>query len=761
AYGAILGVPPGIRNSTNNIAAMRHIRETPITYSLSTSRSSLPLLSQSVSTHTSTFNSSNQTLTDFTMEPKNSSISNDREPCKTTAASSAHARPNRKSTASSAMVMKPNGKSAVSSAILKKPNASTAVSSAHDDQRCVSRPNRSSLEVSTGSFLGGYTKTLIGQEMILIDEEGTVIQGFVPAGRVGTYELEPGSVYKLRNFFGSRNKARYRVTDHSATVTFAWNTELKILDNPLVSIHEDRFRFHSYEEFYANCDRKVDLYDYVGHMKLVNGQTITEHTVLDEVDISDKRHLCLYLWDKAASDFCVKFKSYGSTPSVLLVTTVNPKHLGGTLALTSMASSRVFMDSDVQPSRDYLGWLSSNSDIANKINEEVVTKPETATLEELFAYIKQETTKVAWFECTTTIDDVVQGSPWYYISCGGCNSKAVKGPTSLICNNKKCGKSVVTGKLIFPHCRYLTRILVYDKSEQAVFVVLSDAGKELTGKHASELVASYFETQTITVTKIFPPEAPQPIAPLEEHAVPTTSGDILESGSDGHLRLLNQMNPSVARVADTALRILLRSECFCCGRLTGNIQPNDSKNLTEGDIYEFSGFSVIHNSRHRKLTQLPYYIQIDQKTITLNVTVNGPIFSVHNLSPQNYRNLLRLATTPTYLPDVVGQIVIIQKIKPYHPELNIDATIGLWLNRSTIVKLILCDKQVADFSILQSKKDRKFKVFIITSIIPKLFQGKLLLRSSPATNFYFNKSIDYIKHFKRQIRDHAKPCSKE
>uniref|UniRef100_A0A0D3AXM0 DUF223 domain-containing protein n=1 Tax=Brassica oleracea var. oleracea TaxID=109376 RepID=A0A0D3AXM0_BRAOL len=194
------------------------------------------------------------------MEPKNSSISNDREPCKTTAASSAHARPNRKSTASSAMVMKPNGKSAVSSAILKKPNASTAVSSAHDDQVMFFRdvslgPTEAVLRFRLVHFWEARnpnTKTLIGQEMILIDEEGTVIQGFVPAGRVGTYELEPGSVYKLRN--------------------------------------------------------------------------------------------------------CVKFKSYGSTPSVLLVTTVNPKHLGGTLALTSMASSRVFMDSDVQPSRDYLGW---------------------------------------------------------------------------------------------------------------------------------------------------------------------------------------------------------------------------------------------------------------------------------------------------------------------------------------------------------------------------------------------------------------------
>ncbi|WZZ73288.1 hypothetical protein YC2023_084658 [Brassica napus] len=202
------------------------------------------------------------------MKPKNSSISNDREPCKTTAASSAHARPNRKSTASSAMVMKPNGKSAVSSVILKKPNASTAVSSAHDVQVMFFRdvslgPTEAVLRFRLVHFWEARnpnTKTLIGQEMILIEEEGTVIQGFVPAGRVGTYELEPGSVYKLGNFFGSRNKALYRVTDHSATVTFAWNTELKILDNPLVSIHEDRFRFHSYEEFQANCDRKVDLY---------------------------------------------------------------------------------------------------------------------------------------------------------------------------------------------------------------------------------------------------------------------------------------------------------------------------------------------------------------------------------------------------------------------------------------------------------------------------------------------------------------------
>ncbi|KAG2257983.1 hypothetical protein Bca52824_077277 [Brassica carinata] len=474
------------------------------------------------------------------MEPTgNSPDSSDRKTGKKIVASSATVKPNGKSISSSAIA-----KTDVSSPVPVKPNVATDLSSVHADQVMLFRdvsfgPREAELRFRLIHFWEArnpLTKTLIGQEMLLIDEE-------------------------LNNFFGSRSKVQYRVADHIATVSFTWNSDLAVLDNPPVPFPEDRFRFHGYEEFRANCDSKGDLYDYVGHMKLVNGQTISDHIVLDEVDISEKWHICvhvqthdgpvmkLYIWDKAASDFCQKFKSYGGTPIVLLVTTVNPKHLGaGTLALTTMSSSRVFMDADVQPSKDYLEWLSSNSDIANRVAAEVVTKPETVTLGEIFSYIKQEGSKVAWFECTATIDDVVQGSAWYYISCGGCNSKAVKGPTSLTCNSKKCGKREVTGV-----AQYLTKISVYDESEQAVFVVLGDAGKELTGKHASALVVSYFEkrrfvvkvsdhnltgkTQTLTVTKILPPEAPQPIEHLEEKANPSrgfedAAGDMVRKASE-------------------------------------------------------------------------------------------------------------------------------------------------------------------------------------------------------------------------------------
>ncbi|KAF2567159.1 hypothetical protein F2Q68_00025180 [Brassica cretica] len=179
-----------------------------------------------------------------------------------------------------------------------------------------------------------------------------------------------------------------------------------------------------------------------------------------------------------------------------------------------------------------------------RVNAEVVTKPEPATLGELFSYMNQASAK-----CTATIDGVVHCSGWYYIGCGVCHTKATKGPTTLMC--KKCGKSEIIGV-----AQYLTKLSVYDHNDQAVFVVLGDAGEELTGKEAAELVERYYQandsvggdhivpvpqamidtigqtrkfivkvsnhnltakTQTLTVTKVLPLEAPKPEGNLREN----------------------------------------------------------------------------------------------------------------------------------------------------------------------------------------------------------------------------------------------------
>ncbi|KAG5396349.1 hypothetical protein IGI04_018163 [Brassica rapa subsp. trilocularis] len=395
------------------------------------------------------------------------------------------------------------------------------------------------------------TKLLIGLEMLLIDQEETIIQGFIPSGRMDTYlpHMRAGGIYRLHNFFGSNNKTLYRVSEPSVTITFSSTSVLSDLEDSSVCFPEDRFRFYGYEEFNAACDLKGDLYDYVGHIKLVNGQVLNDSLVVDEAEIASTRRVLLhvqthdgpvmkmYLWDKAASDFGERFKASGGTASVILVTTLNPKRYGGALCLSSMASSRIFMDSDVQATQDYLNWLNSNLDVAKRVDADVVTKTETVTIGELFSYMKQADAKVAWFECIATIGDVVHGSGWYYIGCGGCHTKATKGPTTLMCK------------------KYLAKISVYDNNDQAVFVLLGDSGHELSGKKASELVESYFEanedegsdhlvpvpqalidtigqtrkfivkvsthnltgkTQTLTVTKVLTPEDPDIGVNLEE-----------------------------------------------------------------------------------------------------------------------------------------------------------------------------------------------------------------------------------------------------
>ncbi|CAN6905891.1 unnamed protein product [Brassica oleracea] len=229
------------------------------------------------------------------------------------------------------------------------------------------------------------SKILIGLEMLLIDEEGTVIQGFIPPSRIDTYlrHMIPGSTYRLNNFFGSKTKKVYRVADPDVTITFSWNSVLSVLKDSSIRFSEDRFRFHGYEQFEAACGLRGDLYGKISQ-------------------------------------------------------------------------------------------LESNSEVANRVNAEIVTKAETATIGELLSYMKQEEAKVAWFECTATIDDVVRDSAWYYIACGGCKTKANKGPTTLMC--KKCGKAEITGA-----------------AEEEFFVVLGDAGHELTGKKTSGLVESYYE----------------------------------------------------------------------------------------------------------------------------------------------------------------------------------------------------------------------------------------------------------------------------
>ncbi|KAH0881006.1 hypothetical protein HID58_068400 [Brassica napus] len=321
----------------------------------------------------------------------------------------------------------------------------------------------------------GGPDILLGIEMLMIDSEGTVAQGFIGLNRRNQYEkeLKCGMIYTLTNYYASNTKVMYHVADQRLVICISHASELRKVEEDIEAILTERFRIHSFADFEANCDLRGDLHDVVGHLKLVDGHPLHQRPVLCTKDDSASRkvmvHLQLkdgpvinvYLWDEAAENFRVKFDACADTPTVLLVTTVNPKRLGGKLCLSSMSSSRVFLDEEVDPTKEYLTC-------------------------EIAAFIKREPAKVAYFDCIATIDDVKHGTEWYYIACKDCQTKLNCGPTTLLC--PKCGNENATAV-----ANYWVEMSVYDNEEQCTFIILGDAGKELTGRKATELIDTYAE----------------------------------------------------------------------------------------------------------------------------------------------------------------------------------------------------------------------------------------------------------------------------
>ncbi|XP_048602061.1 uncharacterized protein LOC125580854 [Brassica napus] len=334
---------------------------------------------------------------------------------------------------------------------------------------------------------------LLGIEMLMIDAEGTLAQGFIGQNRRNQYEkeLQRGRIYTLTNFYASNNKVMYNVADQRLVICISHASALSKVEENIEGILTERFMVHSFSDFEANCDFRGDLHDVVGHLKLVDGQVLHQRPVLCTNEDSASRkvmvHLQLkdgpvinvYLWDEAAESFRLKFDASAATPTVLLVTT-------GKLCLSSMSSSRVFFDEEVDPTKEYLAWLTTNPFVTSLVNPVEVVKAETLTISEIAAFLKHQPAQVAYFDCNATIDDVKLGTEWYYIACKDCQTKLNRGPTILLC--PKCGNENATAV-----ANYRVELSVYDNDEQCTFIILGDAGKDLTGRKATELIDAYVQ----------------------------------------------------------------------------------------------------------------------------------------------------------------------------------------------------------------------------------------------------------------------------
>ncbi|KAG7599732.1 Nucleic acid-binding OB-fold [Arabidopsis suecica] len=72
--------------------------------------------------------------------------------------------------------------------------------------------------------------------------------------------------------------------------------------------------------------------------------------------LKDGETIRIYLWGNIAASFRERWNKSEVKPTVLLLTTVNPKTIGATVSLSSTSSTRLFFDTDVDETKQFLTW---------------------------------------------------------------------------------------------------------------------------------------------------------------------------------------------------------------------------------------------------------------------------------------------------------------------------------------------------------------------------------------------------------------------
>ncbi|CAN6868315.1 unnamed protein product [Brassica oleracea] len=320
---------------------------------------------------------------------------------------------------------------------------------------------------------------LMGVELLLIDSKSTTIQGFISTHFLPRFkeDLKPNTVYKLNGFSIRPSKSVYRVSPHKHGINFNNKTTFAPVHEVDYQIDSQHFRIRDLQAFTDIVDKHTDLLDIIGFLLVINGDNLETQTpmatapapagerskdmVFLHVQLEDGETARVYLWDKIDAAFRSRWNDSKTKPTVILLTTLNSKTLGGVVTLSSTASTRLFFDSDIIETEKLLRYIYTHLNI-----------------------------QVASFICTATITDVMEEYGRYFISCTACKWQLERSETTFICPNFKCKKPNTVGLI-----RYRFEVKVCDDSgNEGTFVIFDKEALKLVVRQAPDVMNEMSES---------------------------------------------------------------------------------------------------------------------------------------------------------------------------------------------------------------------------------------------------------------------------
>ncbi|CAF1920723.1 unnamed protein product [Brassica napus] len=269
---------------------------------------------------------------------------------------------------------------------------------------------------------------LISVDMLLIDENLTVVHGSIPASR----QLQ----FKNRLSEGSTDFEKLPATDSI--------------------IPTEHFRFRQDDRIIELANTGNQLPGVIGELCAIRS-TITDRipgaqrVMLTLRLESEGATVCVSMFDYLALAFHNKLDGYGKEPRIVIVTGINPKMVSGVDPDQSGSSSKVVHAQKIEP----------------------------MTVSELNQFVLTADPQIIEFLCTAKVTEIQLDEGWSYIGCSVCSKKLTREETSFAC--VPCNETNAVAKL-----RYRMILSVSDATGAAAFLGFDTEMSKLTHVLTSE-----------------------------------------------------------------------------------------------------------------------------------------------------------------------------------------------------------------------------------------------------------------------------------
>uniref|UniRef100_A0A0D2ZR01 Replication factor A C-terminal domain-containing protein n=1 Tax=Brassica oleracea var. oleracea TaxID=109376 RepID=A0A0D2ZR01_BRAOL len=307
----------------------------------------------------------------------------------------------------------------------------------------------------------------IGVNMLLLDSQATMMPANVSLNRLATHQpnLKAGSVYSLTNFDVTCCDRDCRLSDSSLLIRLSDSTSFNESIEPAVPIPQEPY------------------WEITGVKSTVTDPPQDKNRVMATIKMENDASVTISLFEAQAVKIHNQLKKMGGDPKVVVITSVNPRMVGGRLYLNATSGTHIYFHNETDAGEIFLNRLVAQDTGLAPVAPLLKTyaKVETLSIAELNDFVITAPSQDIDFICSGKVTGIKMDNGWCYVSCSKCCRKLQRSVSSFTC--VPCNDTNAIAVI-----RYRVEMSIADETGEGLFVGFDGVMAKLHNMRAYEAV---------------------------------------------------------------------------------------------------------------------------------------------------------------------------------------------------------------------------------------------------------------------------------